>query len=167
MATTTPRPLDIAGSGFAILQTDLHAHPDTYLASTPETVFWGYLPCESDAPRARVTSGSVITVDTLSHEGLMDDRGRDPVPFFASYGVPASAVPADAQDLASSSSPHEAGVAGPHIVTGPIAVTGARPGDLLAITVLSLSPACRTGWSPRATASAPCRERCPRPTGRP
>jgi len=37
----------------------------------------------------------VITVDTLSHEGILEDQGRDPHDFFARYGVAADAVLAD------------------------------------------------------------------------
>lgn len=36
--------------------------------------------------------------------------------------------------------PHDFDDDGPHLVTGPIAVAGARPGDLLAVTVLGLTP---------------------------
>jgi acetamidase/formamidase len=140
MTTTAHRPIDIAGSGLPILQTSRDLEPATYLPSTPDNVFWGYLPCESDAPRARVASGGVITVDTLSHEGIMEDQGRDATRFWESYGVPASAVLGDAQDLAQSATEHDLDDDGPHVVTGPIAVTGARPGDMLAITVLSLAP---------------------------
>ena len=140
MSTTSHRPIDIAGSGLAILQPSREIPADQYLAATPENVFWGRLPCELDTPRARVSSGDVITVDTLSHEGIMEDQGRDPLRFFEEYGVPSAAVLADAQDLADSDMEHDFDDDGPHVVTGPIAVTGARPGDVLAITVLSLAP---------------------------
>jgi acetamidase/formamidase len=140
MSTTTHRPIDIARSGLAILQPGRGIPADQYLAATPENVFWGRLPCELDTPRARVNPGDVITVDTLSHEGIMEDQGRNPLGFFEEYGVPATAVLADAQDLADSGMAHDFDDDGPHVVTGPIAVTGARPGDLLAITVLSLAP---------------------------
>jgi acetamidase/formamidase len=41
----------------------------------------------------------------------------------------------DAIELAASDIQRLSGGLGPHVVTGPIAVKGARPGDLLKITV--------------------------------
>jgi acetamidase/formamidase len=46
----------------------------------------------------------------------------------------------DAVALAASDYRRTFGVDGPHVVTGPIEVTGARPGDLLAMTVLETLP---------------------------
>lgn len=88
----------------------------------------------------RVEPGETITVDTISHEGLLEDQGRDPRMFFARHGVEGVAVLDDMQALAESSTAHDFDEDGPHVVTGPIAVRGARPGDLLAITVLKLTP---------------------------
>lgn len=106
-----------------------------YLPCRPEEAFWGRLPCASDRPVLAVRPGDRLTVDTLSHEGLLEDQGGDPRAFFGSHGVPPDLVLADAVDLAASVHPRIPGTDGPHVVTGPIAVAGARPGDLLAITV--------------------------------
>jgi len=109
-----------------------------YLPSTPETVLWGRLPCEEDPPVLTVASGTEITVDTVSHEGILEDQGRDPVGFFGRHG--ASEVLEDAIAIAHSDVPHRFGIDGPHVVSRPIAVDGARIGDLLAITVLDATP---------------------------
>ncbi|GAA2750331.1 acetamidase/formamidase family protein [Amnibacterium kyonggiense] len=111
---------------------------ETYLPSTPETVLWGRLPCADDEPVLSVASGAVVTVDTLSHEGLLPDQGQDPLAFFAREGVPPQLVLEDAVRIAAERVHDEAD--GPHVVTGPIAVRGARPGDLLRIDVLELEP---------------------------
>ena len=108
-----------------------------YLPSTVENVLWGRLPCAADAPVLRVEPGDEVTLDTLSHEGVLEDQGRDPDRFFAAHDVP---VLADARALAASDTPHVVGVDGPHVVSRPVAVTGARPGDLLAITLLETAP---------------------------
>ncbi|GAA4628248.1 acetamidase/formamidase family protein [Cellulomonas oligotrophica] len=110
----------------------------TYLPSTPDHVLWGRLPCAADAPVLTVDPGTEVTVDTLSHEGLLEDQGRDPRAFFGAHGL--THVLADAVALAASDHPRTPGVDGPHVVTGPIAVRGARPGDVLAITVLETLP---------------------------
>ncbi|WP_423921630.1 acetamidase/formamidase family protein [Frigoribacterium sp. 2-23] len=114
---------------------------DLYLPATPGTTLWGRLPCAADEAVLTVESGQQVTVDTLSHEGLLDDQGRDPVRFFGAHGIAAEGVLEDAIAIAaSSSSGRDAAVDGPHVVTGPIAVRGARPGDLLKITVLRTTP---------------------------
>ncbi|MFF2850034.1 acetamidase/formamidase family protein [Streptomyces sp. NPDC058001] len=141
MTATDTSLLDVAATGFPILQPGHGAIASaTYVPATPENVLWGRLPCEADPPRAVVRPGSVITVDTISHEGVLEDQGRDPREFFARYGVSGTHVLDDAQQIADSGVPHDFDDDGPHLVTGPIAVTGARPGDLLAVTVLGLTP---------------------------
>lgn len=110
----------------------------TYLPSTPDHVLWGRLPCAADTPVLTVDPGTEVTVDTLSHEGLLEDQGRDPRAFFGAHGL--TDVLADAVALAASDHPRTPGADGPHVVTGPIAVRGARPGDVLAITVLETLP---------------------------
>jgi acetamidase/formamidase len=106
-----------------------------YLPARAEEVFWGRLPCATDRAVISVDPGSTLTIDTLSHEGLMEDQGRDPRQFFAGYGVEADQVLAEAVELAASGRVHPADD-GPHVVTGPIEIPRAQPGDLLAITVL-------------------------------
>nr|MDT0662990.1 acetamidase/formamidase family protein [Micromonospora sp. DSM 115978] len=109
---------------------------DEYLPCRAAEVFWGRLPCAADAPLLTVRSGASVTIDTLSHEGLLEDQGRDPRKFFGTHGVPPELILDEAVALASSGRPHDPVVDGPHVVTGPIAVAGAQPGDLLALTVL-------------------------------
>ena len=110
-----------------------HRH---YLPSTPEHLLWGRLPCETDRPVLTVDSGDEVLVDTLSHEGVLEDQGRNPRTFFGRHGVDPELVLDDAIRLAASELRRDVAADGPHVVTGPIAVRGAMPGDLLAITVL-------------------------------
>ena len=111
-----------------------------YLPASLENVLWGRLPCAADAAVLSVDPGTEVTIDTISHEGLMEDQGRDPSAYFRARGVDAELVLADAIALAASDNPRDPRHDGPHVVTGPIAVRGARPGDLLKITVLETSP---------------------------
>ncbi|MDF1488148.1 acetamidase/formamidase family protein [Tessaracoccus caeni] len=112
---------------------------DVYLPASPQNVLWGRLPCRADAPVLTIAPGTSVTVDTVSHEGLLEDQGRDPLAYFTGHGVPADAVLGDAVEIAATVS-HDPAVDGPHVVTGPIFVDGARPGDLLKVTVESLLP---------------------------
>jgi acetamidase/formamidase len=108
-----------------------------HLTATPATTLWGRLPSETDVPVLSVDPGAQVTIDTVSHEGILEDQGRDPVGFFGRHGVAAADVLADAIDIAASADHHPDD--GPHVVTGPIAVRGARPGDWLAVRVDALA----------------------------
>ena len=111
---------------------------DHDLSAEPDHLLWGRLPCASDPAVLSVASGETVTIDTLSHEGVLEDQGRDPVGFFGRHGVRPDQVLTEAVDLARSARGHDPAVDGPHLVTGPIEVRGAAVGDLLAITVLRL-----------------------------
>jgi acetamidase/formamidase len=111
-----------------------------YLPATTGTVLWGRLPCELDAPVLTVDPGAEVTIDTVSHEGVLEDQGRDPVAFFAGHGVAPELVLRDAVVLARSFAGRDPALDGPHVVTGPIRVRGALPGDLLKMTVLETLP---------------------------
>jgi acetamidase/formamidase len=112
--------------------------------SLPDEVHWGWLPTERSAVIAGIDSGATITLETLSHEGILEDQGRDPIAFFAGYGIDADAVMPDAIALAASGRAHDMRIDGPHVVTGPVAVHGARPGDVLKIEMLQMRP--RAGY---------------------
>jgi len=110
----------------------------TYLPADPAAVFWGRLPSGADAPVLDVAPDELVTIDTISHEGVLDDQGSDPLAFFAGHGVAADAVLRDAVALTSTRTRDLED--GPHVVTGPIHVRDAQPGDLLAIDVVELLP---------------------------
>jgi acetamidase/formamidase len=113
-------------------------HASHYLTSEPDQVHWGLLPNALTAPVLTIGSGETVCIDTVSHEGILDDQGRDPVGFFASYGIPADRVLHDAIAIAASALHYQDETVGPHVVTGPIAVKGARVGDVLEVEVLTL-----------------------------
>ena len=113
-----------------------------YLPSVPEQVYWGYLPRVGDPAVLRVRSGSTVTIDTVSHEGILEDQGRDPVAWFGSKGVPRGQVLDDAVAIAREYDRHgrDFDADGPHVVTGPVYVEGAEPGDVLKIEPLTALP---------------------------
>lgn len=112
----------------------------TYLPAEPGTVHWGRLPCAGDDPVLSVDPGTEVTFDTVSHEGILEDQGRDPHAFFRRHGVAAEHVLDDAAAIAASDLPRTFGVDGPHVVSRPVRVHGARAGDLLAMTVVETLP---------------------------
>jgi len=112
-----------------------------YVPSTAETITWGYLPNRDSKPVASVQSGATVVIDTVSHEGILEDQGRNPAKYFGQYGVSEEHVLKDAVAIAAANDiEHDFVKAGPHIVTGPIAVTGAEPGDVLLVETLDLKP---------------------------
>ena len=111
-----------------------------YVPSTLSTIKWGYLPNASDTPVLTVPSGATVVFDTVSHEGILEDQGRNPVQYFGSHGVPSGMVLTDAIAITQSNLPHDFAKDGPHIVTGPVAIQGAEPGDVLKIDILAVTP---------------------------
>ena len=93
------------------------------LRATPETCFWGFFDAALP-PVLRVRSGDLVRIETLTHQAgdapdLMMDAGVKAV-----Y---------DAIPIATRGP-------GVHVMTGPIHVEGAEPGDTLEIRVLSMEP---------------------------
>jgi acetamidase/formamidase len=111
-----------------------------YVPSTLNTITWGYLPNKDAKPVLSVASGSTVTFDTVSHEGLLEDQGRDAEKFFTSKGVNAAFILDEAKAITNSTLNHDFDKDGPHIVTGPIEIKGAKPGDVLKVEVLKVEP---------------------------
>jgi acetamidase/formamidase len=92
------------------------------LKATPSTVVWGYY-AASAKPAIKVHSGDTIRIESASN--------RDPAALEAA-GVPASDIP-----FASRQIYQEVKDKGPggHILTGPVYVEGAEPGDVLEVRI--------------------------------
>lgn len=132
-----------ASSSFAILQPGQREPAgDHYLQSTPDAVLWGYVPTVHATPSLQIGSGQTVTIDAVSHEGILEDQGRDPIGYFGSHGVAQNEVLQDAIDIAAGyrRTPRNFDKDGPHIVTGPVFVEGAQPGDVLKIDILQAIP---------------------------
>jgi acetamidase/formamidase len=100
------------------------------LRSIPGNVSWGLIP--ADAPPAlTIASGETVRIDTISQQGLT--AGIDPVTFFGEAGIAAANVLDDVKTIYREVK-REPG-AGSHVLTGPIHVEGARPGDMLEVRI--------------------------------
>lgn len=107
--------------------------PNARLSSTPDTVLWGYIAANLPAALT-IKSGEIVEIEALSHQGLT--TSKDPEKFFATYGIPASEVLADAKTVyAQVKRPKGASV---HILTGPIYIEDAEAGDTLEVRVLDI-----------------------------
>lgn len=112
---------------------------DHYLPVDAERVAWGRLPNGDSRPALTVPAGTEVTIDTVSHEGILPDQGSDPLAFFARHGVAPDAVLEDAIAVTRNTR-RDPDQDGPHVVSGPIAVEGAEPGDVLTMTVVETLP---------------------------
>jgi acetamidase/formamidase len=116
-----------------------------HLVSTPETIHRGIISPDI-APVLHIKSGDTVKIDTISHGGLTDD----PVAYFGKAGIAAKDVLADA--IAVSKMPRAprppngvrpAGFGpggGGHVLTGPIYIDDAEPGDMLEVRILKVTP---------------------------
>ena len=109
--------------------------PDATLRSTPETVVWGYIAADI-APALRIKSGQTVRVDTVSHSGI--NTPESAVSFFGKGGIPADQVLKDAIDIQQKVNRPRGASA--HVLTGPIYVEEAEPGDMLEVRILALEP---------------------------
>jgi acetamidase/formamidase len=134
MKLKTGMALAIAAVGALAGCTSLRVVPyttDAHVRSTTETVVVGTLPADRK-PVLTVKSGQTVRIDTISHQGL--NSGIDPVKFFSAAGIPANEVLKDAIDVYPMMAKRPKG-AGAHVLTGPIYIEGAEPGDMLEVRV--------------------------------
>lgn len=105
--------------------------------ATPETVFWGYFDADTP-PVLEVPSGSVVKLHTLP---ACFDEDVPPDPALV---TPDHRLALDSLTPGGGDGRFVAGPVGPHMVTGPIHVTGAMPGDVLQVDILEATP--RQDW---------------------
>jgi acetamidase/formamidase len=111
--------------------------PKTHrLEATPATVAYGYYWSEAP-PVLRIDSGDIIDVDTLltnTPTGL------------AKAGVPDDKIQASLKAIVSEVTGERRGPGG-HILTGPVYVEGAEPGDVLEVKILSIELSLDYGYN--------------------
>jgi acetamidase/formamidase len=115
-----------------------HAHPPKThrLEATPSTVAYGYYWSEAP-PVLRIDSGDIIDVDTLltnTPTGL------------AKAGVPDDKIQASLKAIVTEVAGERRGPGG-HILTGPVYVEGAEPGDVLEVKILSIDLVLDYGYN--------------------
>ena len=121
------------------------------LEATPATVAYGYYWSEAK-PALRIASGDIIDVDTLltnSPTGLQR------------AGVPEEKIQESLKAIVAEVTGDKKGPGG-HILTGPVYVEGAEPGDALEVKVLSIGLAIDYGYNGCAGF---LRENCDRAVG--
>ena len=108
------------------------------LKATPKTVVWGYYSAEAP-PALRVQSGDSVRIETVST--------GSPARFEAA-GVPANQISDAFREIFKQVT--DRGVGG-HILTGPVYIEGAEPGDVLEVRIVRIevtSPFAYNGFRP-------------------
>jgi acetamidase/formamidase len=104
------------------------------LKTTKETALWGWFPVNRPSVLT-VPSGTVVKIDAVNQSGVSSAQG--PVAYFEALGVPADKVLPELADIATI--PRTPGSSG-HVLTGPLYIEEAEPGDVLEIRILDVSP---------------------------
>jgi acetamidase/formamidase len=116
-----------------------------HIAASAETVHWGYF-SKSLKPLVEVDSGDFVTIETLTHHAGDDlermvkgDPGAESVYYWDKTRKGVNRRGAGPMDA----SIHGRGAGegfGVHICTGPVAVKGAQPGDILEVRIIDVRP---------------------------
>ncbi|MBP6895471.1 MULTISPECIES: acetamidase/formamidase family protein [Pseudacidovorax] len=114
------------------------------LRVSPQTVHWGYF-SKAVAPALTVRSGDRVTIETLTHHANDDhermvagDPGAESV--FA-WTCEHKAVPRRGAGPTTGPFTYGEGEGvGVHLLTGPVVVEGAEPGDVLEVRILDVMP---------------------------
>lgn len=102
-----------------------------HLKCTPENIHWGFLDGTLEAC-ASVNSGDTVVMNTLSGGTHCLPRDRTGL-----YVLP------DHKLLLETCQPH----LGPHFLTGPVDLCGARPGDVLEVEISAIELRQNWGWN--------------------
>jgi acetamidase/formamidase len=111
------------------------APPDFFLPARPDNLILGGFPINLP-PALGINSGDTIRIDVISQSG--NNAALDPVTYWGLFGIKKEEVLQDAIDwwnIRSRKTQY-----GPHILTGPLYIYGAEPGDMLEIQILDLTP---------------------------
>ena len=114
---------------------------DVTVPSTPQNLTWGDYPADK-TPVARVRSGQVVRIHTITHAGAT--QNMEPVAFMAQDGIPREQILQDQIDFWSSRGGRPREGRGGHVITGPVYIEGAEPGDMLEIQILDITT--RVPW---------------------
>jgi len=106
------------------------------LEASPTTAVYGYYWSEAK-PALRIASGDIIDVDTLLTNSPMG---------LSRAGVPDNKIQESLKSIVNEVTGDRRGPGG-HILTGPVYVEGAEPGDALEVTTLSIDFALDYGYN--------------------
>src|SRR6516165_10483444 len=124
-------------AGLSLCGTAIAQTPKTHrLEATPDTVAYGYYWSEAK-PALRIASGDIVDVDTLLTNSPMG---------LSRAGVADGKIQTSLKRIVTDVTGDRRGPGG-HILTGPVFVEGAEPGDVLEVKILSIDFALDYGYN--------------------
>jgi acetamidase/formamidase len=137
----------LGAASLAQAQTDLKRSTIShyYVPATDKTVHWGYF-SKNLKPLVELESGDFVTIETLTHHANDDaermvkgDPGAESVFYWDKTRKGVNRRGAGPMDASLFGRGAGEGL-GVHICTGPVAVKGAQPGDILEVRILDVKP---------------------------
>ncbi|WP_162883849.1 acetamidase/formamidase family protein [Chromatocurvus halotolerans] len=114
---------------------------DHEVPSTPENLVWGWFPIDKE-PVLRVAPGETVLIQTLTHAGATQDQ--EPISYLTGMGVPREEILDDVLAFWADRDGRLREGASGHVITGPLYIEGASPGDMLEIEILDVTT--RVPW---------------------
>lgn len=110
---------------------------DHFVSATPENVSWGWFPIDK-APVITVRPGEVVEMQALTGFGASGDQ--EPVSTLAYDDIAAADVPKELVAFWETHATRPREGRNGHLITGPVYVEGAEPGDVLEVQILGVRP---------------------------
>lgn len=146
---------------FAVPLTAAPYKVDHHLPSIPANMVSGYFSADTP-PVMRIKSGEIVEIDTISGGGGMGSGADEkPEKFFTDNGISLD-LPVVQEILAIRREVKSSGIRG-HIMTGPIFIEGAAPGDTLEVRILDVKSRAPYGINSGRPGSGGIPDLVPRP----
>ncbi len=108
--------------------------PDHVVRSLPENMVWGYYGADVP-PVAKVKDGDVVEIQTVNPSGV---SRTNPEEFYTKNNLPLDQHAQEVIAILKNVKPEPSGIRG-HMLTGPVYIEGADPGDSLEIRILDMT----------------------------
>lgn len=125
-----PRP-DVPAKGVGEIEVD------HFVRATPENVSWGWFPIDK-GPVITVRPGQVVQIQALTGFGASGEE--EPVANLASVDIAAADVPKELVAFWETHAARPREGRNGHLITGPVYIEGAEPGDVLEVQILGVRP---------------------------
>ena len=108
--------------------------PDYIVRSLPPNMVWGYFGADVP-PVMHVKDGAVVEIQTVNPSGV---SRTDPEAFYKTNNLPLNDHAKEVIAILTTVKPEPSGIRG-HMLTGPIFIDGAQPGDHIEVRILDLT----------------------------
>jgi acetamidase/formamidase len=108
--------------------------PDYVVRSLPENMVWGYFGADVP-PVYKAKNGDIIEIQTVNPSGVSRTNPDD---FYSKNNLPIDQHAQEVIAILRNVKPEPSGIRG-HMLTGPVYIDGAQPGDTLEIRILDLA----------------------------